>query len=63
RPFWTGEKCKTVKSIEKYTISPPRHPHRKGGDAFAVDRAVMPAPTNSLPDKSEFTCKQNIIMI
>ena len=25
--------------------SPSRHPHRKGGDAFVVDRAVMPAPT------------------
>jgi hypothetical protein len=34
--------------------SPPRHPRRKGGGTFGVDRTVMPVPTDRLPDKSEF---------
>ena len=53
-PLRVGEECrdanKPTYDNDKHCAfgrlnSPPRHPHRKGGDAFVVDRAVMPAPT------------------
>ncbi len=55
-PLWMGEECKEVKSLLNIQFLRLTTPHHKGGDVFAVDRAVMPAPTDRQPDKSVFTC-------